>query len=299
MDRLGTWEIAGAMAVRMMTAIRFQNTALALGILLALATGYRPAVAQNFTEFPLPTADSQPISITTGPDGALWFTEYIRGKIGRITNAGVITEFPLPNGNSPYSITTGPDGALWFTINGGGIGRISTAGVITEFLSSGSTWGITTGPDGALWFTENQIYKIGRITTAGVLTEFPIRTTNSVPQGITAGPDGALWFVEHDADQIARITTAGVVTEFPILTPIGHPWDITAEPDGALWFTEADGNKIGRITTAGVVTESRLRLTWLTATHKASHWGRMAHCGSQMPSGTASSGTTVTQQPQQ
>jgi streptogramin lyase len=33
--------------------------------------------------------------ITTGPDGALWFTEQNASKIGRITTAGVITEFPL------------------------------------------------------------------------------------------------------------------------------------------------------------------------------------------------------------
>ena len=31
--------------------------------------------------------------IVTGPDGALWFTEYNDDKIGRITTAGGITEF--------------------------------------------------------------------------------------------------------------------------------------------------------------------------------------------------------------
>ncbi len=38
--------------------------------------------------------------ITTGPDGALWFTELI-DQIGRITTAGVITEFPIPTASSP------------------------------------------------------------------------------------------------------------------------------------------------------------------------------------------------------
>src|SRR5438034_11666703 len=50
-------------------------------------------------------------------------TEDSGNKIGRITPAGVITEFPLPpnlncppNGsNSPLGITAGPDGNLWFT----------------------------------------------------------------------------------------------------------------------------------------------------------------------------------------
>lgn len=44
--------------------------------------------------------------ITTGPDHALWFTEpgtndKQSGYIGRITQAGTISEFPLPTPNAP------------------------------------------------------------------------------------------------------------------------------------------------------------------------------------------------------
>ena len=50
-----------------------------------------------------------------GPDGALWFTEYDGNKIGRITTAGAVTEFPIPTaGSQPSAMTVGPDGALWF-----------------------------------------------------------------------------------------------------------------------------------------------------------------------------------------
>jgi streptogramin lyase len=56
-----------------------------------------------------PTAGSNPAGITTGPDGALWFTEFGANQIGRITTAGVITEFPIPTaGSEPQGITTGP-----------------------------------------------------------------------------------------------------------------------------------------------------------------------------------------------
>ncbi len=37
------------------------------------------------TELPIPTANSSPFGITTGPDGNLWFTESSAGQIGRIT----------------------------------------------------------------------------------------------------------------------------------------------------------------------------------------------------------------------
>jgi hypothetical protein len=43
----------------------------------------------SVTEFPIPTADSNPVGITRGPDGNLWFTETQANKIGRITPAGV------------------------------------------------------------------------------------------------------------------------------------------------------------------------------------------------------------------
>jgi hypothetical protein len=94
-------------------------------------------------------------------------------------------------------------------MNGHKIGRITTAGVITEFSVTGNNnpFGITTGPDGALWFTEEEIGNaIGRITTAGVITEFPVPTGNSFPMGITMGPDGALWFTEENGNQIGRLS---------------------------------------------------------------------------------------------
>jgi streptogramin lyase len=84
------------------------------GVVLGWPAG---AGAQTITEFPIPTVGGSPISITTGRDGALWFTERIGNKIGRITTAGVITEFPIPTDSVslPRGITSGPDGALWFT----------------------------------------------------------------------------------------------------------------------------------------------------------------------------------------
>ena len=176
-------------------------------------------------------------------------------KIGRITTAGVITEFPVPTaGSSPRGITAGPDGNLWFTEwLSGKIGRITPAGVISEFTTptASNTHGITTGPDGNLWFTETTGDNIGRITTAGAITEFPV---NGHPSGITAGPDGNLWFAEFlgGGGKIGRITTAGTVTEFPVPTASDLE-EITAGPDGNLWFTGYGA--IGRITTAGIVTE--------------------------------------------
>jgi hypothetical protein len=37
-----------------------------------------------FTEYAVPTADSEPIGITVGPDGNLWFTEFATGAIAKL-----------------------------------------------------------------------------------------------------------------------------------------------------------------------------------------------------------------------
>jgi virginiamycin B lyase len=216
-------------------------------------------VVSNFTGPGINT----PVGIATGPDGALWFTNYGNNSIGRIDTSGAVSNYTDPSINSPVGIATGPDGALWFTNPGtvanptSSIGRISTAGVVTNnftdpSLSLNFQTRITTGPDGAMWFTNYGNNSIGRISTAGVVTNFTGPGVIGVGGGITTGPDGALWFT-NNGGSIGRITTAGAVSIFTDPSIIG-PLGITTGPDGALWFADPGGNSIDRMTTAGVVT---------------------------------------------
>lgn len=101
-------------------------------LLLALFVVGSPSTVsgQTFEEFPVPTDESGLWGIAAGPDGALWFTEWAGGLIGRITTAGQFTEFTvLTAGSGPTAIAAGPDGAPWFTEHGGKIGRITLAGL--------------------------------------------------------------------------------------------------------------------------------------------------------------------------
>jgi virginiamycin B lyase len=165
------------------------------------------------TEFPVPTPSSSPEGIALGPDGALWFTEYLANKIGRISTDGDITEFPVPSAGNLEQIVAGPDGALWFTdVSGNQIGRITTDGAVTEFplpTTSSQPIGIAAGPDGAIWFAEAED-RIGRITTDGVITEFSV-AAGSIPIGLAAGPDGTIWFTEVGSNQIGRVTTTVMI----------------------------------------------------------------------------------------
>lgn len=253
------------MTTTMNTLHSHSTNGLWLGLLLFIPVISDAQSVGAISQYAITSPDPRPWAITTGPDGALWFTESKGTNIGRITTAGIITEYPL-SASDCLGIIAGPDGALWFTEVGNGafggkIGRITTAGAITEYpvpppLTEPTD--ITVGPDGALWFTGFGGPYIGRITTAGAITEYTIASSTRGPQGITTGPDGALWFAELAGNRIGRITIAGVVTEYAVPTPNSSPWYITTGPDGALWFTEGTANKIGRITTAGVFTEYAL-----------------------------------------
>jgi streptogramin lyase len=222
------------------------------------------------TEFKLPGL-TNPGDIASGSDGSLWFTRSTWSSwenggpyrsppmIGRITTAGVVSEFPIPH--SAHGIVAGPDGALWFGEEGvAKIGRITTGGVVTEFSTrmDGSVGGIAAGPDGALWFTQLENDKIGRMTMDGGISEFKragaVRGYGS--SVIVSGGDGRLWFDEGAGPAIRQITAGGVISEYPIPKSVYGARGMALGSDGNIWFTESQtiDNKIGRITPKGVVT---------------------------------------------
>jgi virginiamycin B lyase len=112
----------------------------------------RITVDGRLTEYPLPAAPtvrkpgdpagtlatSIPVGITAGPDGAVWFTQGSTNRIGRITPAGQITEYPVPTAVSVPS---------------GGYGPLTTSNPVA----------LVTGADGALWFTQLDCNRIGRL----------------------------------------------------------------------------------------------------------------------------------------
>jgi len=224
------------------------------------------------TDFTIPPGRaSWPYAMVVGPDRNLWFVEWGGQKVGRITTAGVITEFPIPNAQALIGIASGPDGNLWFTDTmAGTIGHISTSG--TNFVqyslkAESFPQGITAGPDGNLWFVEQKStgdYEIGKITTAGKISlysskemagTFQVYGTDSPSSFgvITVGPDGNLWFVNPQNElnlQVGKITPKGAITFY---ATSDLPLGLTAGPDGNLWLIEA--SHVARFTTTGVETE--------------------------------------------
>ncbi len=205
----------------------------------------------QYQSFDIPTANSQPMGITTGPDGAIWFTQFASSKIGRITKNGAITEFSLPADSGPTSLVTGPDGALWITLQtGNAIARMTTSGVLTPYPltnANSAPTDITVGTDNNLWFTERDSNRIGRMSVRGLLTEFSLSTAQSKPQQITLGASGDLWVTQPGANRLSRVTTSGVVTEFILPSVNTGPFGVVSGIDGNIWFTGKSGNNINRM----------------------------------------------------
>ena len=170
------------------------------------------------TEFPVPTADSQP-----GRDRGRAGRQPLVHRVRRRTRSGgsprpaTITEFP----SRPPS--SGPDGSR-------------------------------PGPDGNLWFTETPATGSGGSRRPASITEFPRPDRRQPADGIAAGPGRQpLVHRVRARNQIGRITPGRRRHRVP--APHRRQRARTASrpgPDGNLWFTEYDGNQIGRITPAGV-----------------------------------------------
>jgi streptogramin lyase len=217
----------------------------------------------------LAASGPQPTGITLGADGNLWFTESANNAIGRITTAGVVTEFSLAGlqaGSGPIDIVSDPaNNLLYFTEkNVGRVGSINplagsdaailaseTQSVVVPSGAGAGVSGITLGPDGNLWFTEVNVDRVGNITpNLATGNEFSTGITpGAAPENIVTGADGALWFTEF-GNAVGRITTAGAVTEFSLaaLGVNNGPIDIVSDPaNNLLYFTLKNVGTIGRI----------------------------------------------------
>lgn len=214
----------------------------------------RPAATRFFA---LKTANAGALDIAPGPDRALWFTESLASRIGRITTGGKQTNYKTITANAdPQSIAAGPDKALWFTeFAGARIGRITTTGKVTEFRAPHVPTAITAGPDGALWFLEinGTTNYVARMSAKGKVTEYKLKSKNGFTnEFITTGPDKALWFTQPGTNQVGRITTSGSVKLYTNTDGDARPTGIVTI-GRALWVGESNG--IAQVTTGGKFTE--------------------------------------------
>jgi streptogramin lyase len=193
-----------------------------------------------------------PIALCLGPDGNVWVAEELAGKIGRLTPAGVFTEFVIPTPFSHPTSIVASLGDLYFTeSNTNKIGRVTPAGVFTEWdvpRANSVPIGIADAGFGELYFTEAYTNRVSEFDAIGgtFLNSVTVPTPNASPRSIVADASRNVWFIEHDANKIGRLQNF-VITEFPIPTAASGPAQLAYMGDGTIAFLERDAGKLGRI----------------------------------------------------
>jgi streptogramin lyase len=180
--------------------------------------------------------------------------------VGRITTAGVATQYPTGSGGFLSGMAVGPDGNLWFNeVDVFKVAKMTTGGALTEYTNpngpSAQEVGIAAGPDGNMWVTDAAGNIVWKVTTGGAFTAFHLPAPNRGATAITLGADGNLWFAEGSANQIGRMTPTGTLTEFSIPTSNAGVAGLAMGADGNVWFTEAGANQLGVISQIGVIRE--------------------------------------------
>ncbi len=213
----------------------------AIGVLRVAPDGTR----LSYTDFPC--ACRQPKGIAVARDGAIWFTEQLNNRLGRLVfdpaqplsiGAAHITHFNVPSGvmvNDP----------LPFDIN--------------HMIRTSEPHSLAFDQAGRLWFSEERTAIIGWLdlshavpdTSAGI-TEIAMPPTDfkgaAAPADLAVDRRGTVFFTDEYGDEVGTVTVAGP-------GPRWRPTERRSQTDrpmldraGNLWFTETGANLVTRIT---------------------------------------------------
>ena len=164
------------------------------------------------TEYKIPTPCTQPLAITTTPDGMIWFVESNTGLIANFNPiTGFFTEFDNP------------------------------------YLSDGDrsmNWGIDYSPDNSIWYTDGSFDTLWRFSIDDEIysaVTFPSSESGSLPQRLQI--DGSNIFVNDFTG--GKITVFDLVQDteevsyISIVNPIpeGFTGDFDLDQEGNLWYT--------------------------------------------------------------
>ena len=194
--------------------------------------------------------------ITTGPDGAAWFTGGNQGvrpdrpatgpslsSTRRATRAvPAITASPNVNG--------GPNTRVWLAFNGGVI-KVDPANPNAAPTSAAPRSGAGSGDmaadgDGNLWVIDSD--GVVKVTTAAA----PPSTTGSPAPAAARSPlggDGRMWWAYFGGGKIQATTTAGVTTKATALTSGAQ--GIAAGPGNQMAFGQPEPPRWGGSPRAG------------------------------------------------
>jgi len=188
------------------------------------------SITGQIVEYTIPTANSGPAGLVTGPDNNIWFLESNNNtnKIAKITTNGSFKEYQLPTTTAfPESIVSAPDGNLWYVDESNDLGKVTTSGSVILYTAT-NAGELTVGPDHNLWVANFRPITpavdplVNVFSTAGALLHsYDSGTTNQL-ESITPGPDGNLWMDTFSGGDVIKMTTGGTPTPTTLGVDPGH-----------------------------------------------------------------------------
>ena len=212
------------------------------------------ALKVTIKEYDVPSPKARPHDPAVGPDGALWVTEQMANKLGRLDpNTSQFREYPLKTPDSgPHGLVADQDGNIWFAaIFKGYIGKLDPkTGNITEYRMPGPRAKDPHTPvfdqKGILWFTLQESSMIGRLDprTGDVKVE-PTPTQHAVPYGIVVTQDGIPFFCEFGTNKLASIDPQSMAIREYSLPTGARPRRLALARDGTIYYTDYERGYLG------------------------------------------------------
>jgi virginiamycin B lyase len=211
-------------------------------------------------EWAVPTKGAHPHDPAVGADGALWFTEQMANKLGRLDpSTGQFQEYALAEGKNsgPHGLVSDRDGNIWFTANFGGyIGKLDPkTGKITEYKmpseKADDPHTAVFDSQGILWFTVQGGNMVGRLDPkSGKIDLKEVPTESALPYGIQINSKGTPVFCELGTNKMASIDPQTMkITEYP-LPESARPRRLAIAADDTVYFTDFKSGHLGRLNTA-------------------------------------------------
>ncbi|KAH6712640.1 hypothetical protein BKA61DRAFT_577710 [Leptodontidium sp. MPI-SDFR-AT-0119] len=203
----------------------------------------------RFTYYPFNTPWAGPCDLTTGPDGAIWSSNFITNTIGRVDPiTGDISEYQVPSVNLTklrLGDILGKVG-LSCVIQPGSDGFLSTRRQKrSKSLQPPSTGEFPSELGNLEPF--NDMWRGPK----GII-EYPIPIPFSSPAVIraeTSDADGTyIWFTAFTGNYNGRVNIkTGEIKAFPSTSLLSFPTENTVDGEGIVWFSTATRNSVNKL----------------------------------------------------
>ena len=207
-------------------------------------------------EWDVPTKGAHPHDPAVGQDGALWFTEQLQNKLGRVDpETGVFKEYVLKIEDSgPHGLVADSNGNIWFTGNAKAyIGKLDPrSGAVTEYkmpdAKAEDPHTAVFDSRGIMWFTVQVGNMVGRLDPqTGKIDLKKMPMADARPYGIAINSKDIPFFCEFGTNKMAKIDPETMaITEYKL--PEGaRPRRMAIDAADQVYFTDFQSGNLGRL----------------------------------------------------